>query len=39
VPRFPALQARRANYELFYYLHHVFLAVIVTALLHAASSW
>ncbi len=30
---------RRANYELFYYLHHVYLALFVVTLLHASSAW
>ena len=36
---FARFSARRENYERFYYLHHLFLAVFVVALLHAASSW
>jgi predicted ferric reductase len=37
--RFARYSTRRANYELFYYLHHAFLAAFSVALLHAASSW
>ena len=30
---------RRRNYELFYYMHHVYLALFIATLLHAASAW
>ena len=30
---------RRKNYEVFYYLHHVYLVLFIVTLLHAASAW
>lgn len=32
-------QVRRTHFELFYFAHHIFLAVYATALWHAASAW
>jgi NAD(P)H-flavin reductase len=36
---FARYSVRRENYELFHYLHHIFVVVFLVALLHAASSW
>ena len=30
---------RRRNYEVFYYLHHVYLVLFIATLMHAASAW
>lgn len=30
---------RRKNYEVFYYLHHVYLVLFIATLLHASSAW
>ena len=30
---------RRRNYEVFYYMHHVYLALFIATLMHSSSAW